>query len=241
MGGATQKNKLKRILAKIFKFSSWKIALILILLLYIDATLLRIDHLKMTDLRNAVLAADESGNDEAIADSLSKLRDFTRSHIIFNVLEENGQQKVIFGTGPLYLEHQYLRKAQAELKRAQEIADHNGENPNGNIYRKAADVCDQQGIRYGWRYPDPRYINCWMEELAKYPASDTLASDAAHIPPTELYRHDFASPIWYPCLSGICILISILLFFTLIVRFITWFFLRLAIFALDHGGKKYKA
>ncbi len=233
-----QKNKLKRILAKIFKFSSWKIALILILLLYVDATLLRVDHLKMTDLRAAVLAADEAEDDEAIAAALTELRDFTRSHIIFNVLEDNGRQKVIFGTGPLYLEHQYIRKAQAELARAQEIADRNGENPNGNIYRKAADVCDAQGKRYGWRYPDQNYINCWMEELAKYPTTDTLASDAAHIPPTELYRFDYASPIWYPCLSGICILISIILLVLLVVRFITWFFLRLAIFALDHGSKK---
>ena len=242
MGGAKQKSKLRRFMTKIFKFSSWKIAIILILLLYVDATLLRADHLKMTELRSAVLAADEAEEDDAaIAAKLTELRDFTRTHIIFNVLDENGRQKIIFGTGPLYLEHQYLRKAQSELARAQEAADHAGENPNGNIYRKAADVCDEQGKRMGWRYPDPNYINCWMDELAKYPTSDTIEIEGAHIPPTELYRYDFASPIWCWCTSGIFILITLILAIILIIRLIIWFFLRLAIFALDRGSKKHKA
>lgn len=239
MGGAKQKSKFRKALSKVVHFSSWKLALIFILLCFLSATLLRFDHIKMVDLRNAVLQADESEDDAAIAESLNSLKNFTQKHIVFNLHDDNGRQTIIFGTGPFYLEHQYMRKAKEELARAQAEADKMVSNPNGNIYRKAADVCDALGIKYGWRYPDQRYIDCWMSELDKYPTTDNLTVQGAKIPSTELYRYDFASPIWYPCLSGIVILLTVLAFVALAIRFLIWLFLRLAIFVLDRSTKRH--
>ena len=57
-----------------FKIKTWQLILILIPVLFLDATLLRMDHIKMTKLRDAVLAADEAENDEEIARTLDELK-----------------------------------------------------------------------------------------------------------------------------------------------------------------------
>jgi hypothetical protein len=238
MGGLS-KNKLRQTLARVFRLSSWKIALILILLGFLAATLLRFDHIKMTELREAVMAADEANDDEKISSALEALHSFTLKHIIFNTIEDNGQQQIVFGTGPFYLENQYLRKANEAVAAAQKEIQNNSSNPNGNIYKKVASVCDAQGKRYGWRYPDKRYINCWVNELSAYPSLSSMdAYGAASLPSTELFRHEYSSPIWYPCASGIVILLCLILALILAVRLVIWIVLRLAIVVVEHSGKK---
>ena len=74
----------------------------------------------MTELRDAVLKADESEDDEAIMKTLGELKNFVFSNIVINIVDENGAQKITFGTGPFYLEHQYIRAANAALKEAEE-------------------------------------------------------------------------------------------------------------------------
>ena len=85
MGGVAKRGKRSRkILSKIFGFSTWKVLLVLILMCFVAATLLRIDHLEMSRLKDAVMEADKNGSDEEIADALIKLQEFTHKHIIFN-------------------------------------------------------------------------------------------------------------------------------------------------------------
>ena len=57
----------KRGRIKFHKIKTWQLLLILVPLLFLDATLLRMDHIKMTELRSAVLTADEAEDDEEIA------------------------------------------------------------------------------------------------------------------------------------------------------------------------------
>ena len=130
MGGVAKKSKLKQALSKMFHFSTWKLVLVLILMCFVAATLLRLDQIRMTELKNAVMEADASNDDEAIASSLAELQTFTRTHIIFNYFDENGEQKIIFGTGAFYLENQYNRKANEALKVAQEKINQQGGNMN---------------------------------------------------------------------------------------------------------------
>jgi len=237
MGGLS-KDKLRQILAKIFRLRSWKLALILILLGFWAATLLRFDHIRMTELRDAVLAADSEDDDEKIASSLKELQGFTIKHIVFNAIEENGGQRIVFGTGPFYLENQYLRRAQEAIAKAQKEIDKNAKNPNGNVYQKVAAICDAQGIKYGWRYPDKEYINCWINELAAFPVSESMdAYGAANLPSTELFRYEYASPVWYPCGSGIIILICFILVIILIARFFIWLFLKIAVASVSRSRK----
>ena len=115
-----------------FKIKTWWLLLLLVPLLFVDATLLRINHIRMTELRDAVLAADEAEDDEKIARTLEELKKFVFSNIVVNVMDDNGAQRIVFGTGPFYLEHQYIRAANAALEKAEsEFASDT--NPNGNI------------------------------------------------------------------------------------------------------------
>ncbi len=235
MGGVAKKSKLKQALAKIFHFDTWKIILVFILLCFVAATLLRFDHIKMSELKSAVMSADAENDDEKIASTLADLQQFTRSHIIFNYFDENGEQKIIFGTGAFYLENQYNRKANEALVAAQEKINQSSGNMNEyNVHKKVAEVCDAQAIKNGWRYPNINYINCFVNELAKYPEADQLSVTAsANLPSTDLFRYDYASPIWYPCASGIVILICLILLLVIIIRLLIWLFLRIAIFIIN--------
>ena len=51
MGGVSKKKKSKKALSKILHISSWKLILVLILLVFLGATLLRFDHITMSELR----------------------------------------------------------------------------------------------------------------------------------------------------------------------------------------------
>lgn len=219
----------KRGRIKIRKVKTWQLIVILIPLFFVDATLLRFDHIKMTEMRDAVLAADEAENDEEISRTLEELKNFVFSNIVINVVDDNGTQKVTFGTGPFYLEHQYLRAANAALAAAEQNVNTDG-NPNGNIYAMASDACRGQAIANGWSWDDANYINCMMGEIQKYPSSDNLQDQVvAKLPSTELYRKNYASPLWAPSLTGLMILITLVIIVVIFIRGFVWVILRLSL------------
>ena len=231
MGGVFKhKDKAKKPKKSFFHMSTWKLVLIFVILGFLAATLLRFDHIKMTELRTAVLTADKANDDTKIAESLNSLKSFVSKHIIFNLVDDNGAQYVTFGTGPFYLENLYTRKVTEEIAKAQEAAKKDTSNPNGNIYAKVAAVCDAQGAKNGWRYPDKPYIECWQDDLANYRADSSMSTtEQANLPSPELYRYEYSSPIWYPCLSGIVILICAILAIILVVRLIIAIFVGIAL------------
>lgn len=235
MGGLT-KNKLKRALAVIFRIRSWKLLILAVLFAFLAATFLRMDHLRMVDLRSNVLSADENGDEQEIIDSLNALNEYVHKHVIFNVIEENGRQRIVFGTGPFYLENTYLRKADEALEVARAAIAEQSTNPNGNIYQKVAEYCDALSLQYGWGF-NSYYVACWEEELAKYPSESEIESEViAKIPSTELFRYDFASPIWYPCLSGFAMLVVVVLLVWICIRGLIWIGIHAALLIID--GKK---
>ncbi len=220
----------KRGRLKFHKIKTWQLLIILIPLLFIDATLLRVDHIKMTELRAAVLEADEAEEDDSvIAEKLAALKSFTFNNIVINVVDDNGAQKITFGTGPFYLEHTYIRAANRALAAAEEkFADDS--NPNGNIYAAASATCKVQAIQNGWTWDNANYINCMVSEIQKYPAADNIESQiAASLPSTELYRHNYASPIWAPTAAGWMIVVAAVIIIVLLIRGIIWIFLRISL------------
>lgn len=231
--GGKKSNRVKEFLRKTFKsVRTWQLVLIFIPLVFFTATLLRFDHIKMIDLRSRVLQADEAGNDVEIERTLTALRDFVYSHTIINIVESNGVQKVTFGTGPFYLEHQYIRAANAAIEDASsELVDDS--NPNGNIYAAVAAICQPLAIANGWRWSDQSYLDCWTSELAKYPESDISDNHlTAKIPSTELYRHDYASPIFTFTPAGVAIVICLVLAIIIIIRILIWLVLKLSLIFL---------
>lgn len=211
------------------KIKTWMFLILLVILVFVDATLLRLNHIKMSELRDAVLTADDANDDAAIADGLVKLKEFVFSNTVINVTEENGEQVVSFGTGPFYLEHQYLRAAQAALNDA-EAKLAGDSNPNGNIYGLAGNTCKALALQNGWTWDNANFINCMVTEINKYPAaSDIQDTVIASLPSTELFRHNYASPIWTPSFLGWLILITIVVVVVIFIRFIIWVVLRLSL------------
>ena len=211
------------------KLKTWQLILCAIILVFLCATFLRIDHLKMVELRDAVLSADEEGDSEKISAALEELKNFTFSHTVINVVDDNGNQKLTFGTGVFYLENEYRRAAEKALAETEsvEVSD---ENPNGNIYAAAAAVCKPIAIQNGWVWNSAGYIECMTGEIEKYPAADDLVSEYyANIPSTELYRKNYASPLWTPTLFGFTFLALAVVLLILIWRFLVWLILWVAL------------
>lgn len=211
-----------------FKIKTWQLIIVLIPLLFVDATLLRLDHIRMTELRDAVLTADAAEDEAEVSRTIEELKKFVFANIVVNVEDRNGEQIIAFGTGPFYLEHLYLRDANAALKAAEE--KFSDDNPNGNIYALASSVCQPQAIQNGWAWNDSRYINCMMTEINKYPAANEIQDQIiASLPSTELYRREFVSPLWAPSLSGFLILITAIIIVVIFIRFLIWLILRLSL------------
>lgn len=231
MGGKAR-GRVKKLLRSFKAVRTWQLLLILIPLLFFTATLLRFDHIRMVELRTAVLEADEAGGDEEIQKALTELKEFVFSHIVVNAVESNGIQSIIFGTGPFYLEQQYLRAANAAIEAAgSNMVDDS--NPNGNIYAAVAAICQPQAIANGWAWYSQGYLDCWTSELAKYPASDNLGVElTAAVPSTELYRKNYASPIWAPTPAGFAVLACVILIAVITVRLLIWVILNLALLFL---------
>ena len=230
--GGINKFEVKKHLKALKQIKTWQLIIILFLLLFISATLLRFDHIKMTDLKAEVAVADESGDKEEIAKSLDNLKNFTFTHTVINIIEKNGKQYVTFGTGPVYLEHEYEREATAALKAAEEKAA-TDENPNGNVFAKAMDVCKPQAIANGWAWNSQGYLDCMTGEINKYPTTDRIEDTyVASLPSTALFRYDFASPIWTLSLSGFVNILCIILIVVILTKILIWCVLRLALFFL---------
>ena len=220
----------KRGRIKFHKVKTWQLVVALVPLLFVDATLLRVDHIRMTELRDAVLAADEAGDDAEISRTLEELKQYVFSHIVVNVVDDNGKQEVTFGTGPFYLEHTYIRAANKALEEA-EARIASDSNPNGNIYQMASEVCQPQAIANGWSWDDANYINCMVGEIQKYPAADELSDTiAASLPSTELYRKNYASPVWAPTLTGLMLVITLVIIVVIFIRGAIWVILWLSLF-----------
>lgn len=228
MGGKHIKH-LKSLLAKVKAVRTWQLFLIFILLIFTSATLLRIDHIKMTSLRAAVLEADKDGNEVALAEDLNTLKNFVFSHTVVNIVDDNGNKKLEFGTGVFYLEQSYITAASEALRLASE-AEIDDSNPNGNIYSAVSAICRPLAIANGWAWNSPGYIECWQTELAKYPA-DSLNDGTikVNIPSTELYRREFVSPIWTPSVAGFIVLITLLLGVVIFIRFLIWVVLEITL------------
>ncbi len=228
MGGIKKKD-LRLALKKLKHVKTWQLLIIFVLLLFIEATLLRFDHIEMTNLKANVTTADESGDETAISEALLKLQTFARTHTIVNVIEKNGTSIVTFGTGPVYLEKQYNRKASEALAAAEAQAGTDA-NPNGNVFAKAMEVCKPLAIAYGWAWNSQGYLDCMTGEINKYPTQERIEDTyVASLPSTALFRYDFASPVWTPTLSGFIGIICLIFAAVLIIRLFSWLFLRLAL------------
>jgi hypothetical protein len=197
------KRQVKKSIRQLQRVKTWQLLIILLLVGFVAATFLRLNNIGMIQRRDAVFRADKAGNTDDMANRLYDLQQYTANHMNAD-------------SGIFYLEQQYRRDVQKAVDAAKNVG-----NPNGNINVKADAVCRPQYSAWS-----PAYVQCFADELAKYPPSPDPVQNVA-LPSTELYRQNFASPLWSADFAGWSVLICVAIIIVIGVRLISLGILRL--------------
>lgn len=152
----------------------------------------------MVERRAAVISADTAGSQDSIIQRLYDLQQYVSAHMNTDL-----------GKG-VYLESAYQRDSQAALTAAS-----GDQNPNGNIYKKAQEVCAPRFSNYS-----TAYLQCTTGELAKYPAESNLIG-AVKLPSASTYLHDYESPVWSPDFAGWSLVVSLVIVLMIIARLVS--------------------
>ena len=192
------KGRIKQDIKNLQRIKTWQLIILLIIVGFIAATFLRLNSIGMVQRREAVISADKQGNEEDIITRLYDLQRYVAAHMNTDL-----------GRG-VYLEHSYNRDVQAWQENRYGDA-----NPNGNIYKKAQEVCAPQFSSYS-----RAYLQCTTNELAKYPAAEDPTSDTSK-PRQETYIHPFTSPLWTPDFAGWSVLAFGVILLLIIIRMIS--------------------
>lgn len=158
----------------------------------------------MIERRTAAMAADDAGNGEVTINRLYDLQRYVSAHMNTDM-----------GKG-LFLESSYKHDYQAAIDRVSTDS-----NPNGNIYKKAQEVCAPQFTHYSYAY-----LQCTTGELAKYPAASNLIA-SANPPHPESYTHAYVSPLWSPDFAGWSVVVCIVIAIMILARLISLALLRI--------------
>ena len=186
-------------LIKTFKdYKNWQLVLILLLLSFVVMTLLRLNNTGMVSRREAVRSADQEDNLESLKNRLADLQVYVNSHMNTS-------------TGRFFLEGQYRRDSEVIIEKAKKAANN---NPHGNIYRKVSEVCDPK-----FTYYSAPYFQCYMNELAKYPAAEYGPTEVK-LPNPNAYQVEYTSPGWTPDFAGFSMLFWFITFVTVSIRFV---------------------
>lgn len=198
------KRHVRRSLKNLQRIKTWQLVVLLILVGFVAATFLRLNNIGMVERRNAVITADENGDERVTVQRLYDLQRYVTSHM-----------NTELGRG-VFLESSYNR----DLEEWQST-QYGTSNPNGNIYQRAQEVCAPQFESY-----NAAYLRCTTNELAKYPAADDPASEA-NKPRQETYIYSYVSPLWSPDFAGWSIVAFFVILALMVVRLVSLAILNL--------------
>lgn len=175
----------------------WQLVILLIVFSVASVELLRQNNLNMIERRNLVKMADEQGDDEQTAQALASLQSYIYSHM-----------NTSMGDRGVYLEHTYQRAYEQAVQEGMK-----DDSVSRNLYNSADEAC--QAV-FNKTYSFPAYTQCVAEKLADQDSNDPLAS--VKTPSVDLYRYNFASPLWTPDIAGFVVLITFLIAGFLLAR-----------------------
>ena len=206
MGTSTvaDNRKVRKTIRELQRVKTWQLVVLLIIFGFLAATFLRLNNIGMIERRAAVVSADKSGTQTNTIQKLYDLQQYVSKHMNTDL-----------GKG-VYLENSYQRDSQALLDAAS-----SDQNPNGNIYKKAQEVCAPRFSTYS-----TAYLQCTTGELAKYPAASNLLG-AVKLPPASSYLHDYESPVWTPDFAGWSVVVCLAIIVLILVRLIGMIVLKL--------------
>lgn len=200
------KGRIRKNIKDLQRIKTWQLIVLLIIVGFVAATFLRLNSIGMDQRRTAVINADKEGNEEIIIDRLYDLQRYVTAHMNTDL-----------GQG-VFLEQSYNR----DFQNWQET-QYGASNPNGNIYKKAQEVCAPKYSHYSYAY-----LLCTTNELEKYAPAKDPASDTSK-PRKEAYIHDFSSPVWSPDFAGWAVLACGVIIALIVVRLISLGVLQLMV------------
>lgn len=192
----SDKSELRTDARRLKRVKTWQLLVVLILLAFISATLLRLNNVGMLQRREAVLNADSSGDKDATANALIQLQQYSAAHMNAN-------------TGVFYLEGAYKQEVKAAYKKAAEYSD-----PSGNVNVKADAICKPKFTQYSQAYTD-----CFAAALKTFPDAPD-PNKTIKFPDTNLFRHEFIAPRFSLDFAGLSIVICIVIALMIVVRLI---------------------
>ncbi len=196
------KRQVKKSIKQLQIIKTWQLLILLILMLFVSATLLRMNNTGMIARRDAVASADKEGNMENLQARLYDLQRYSNAHMNAD-------------TGTFYLSEQYNR----DVRR---IAESRDSSDKALEIRKAADAVCQPQFR-GW---SPAYVRCYVDELNKH-SSDEIQSSSLEMPNAALYKYSFASPKWSSDFAGWSLALCALITLVIIGRLLSLAVLRM--------------
>jgi hypothetical protein len=98
-------------------------------------------------------------------------------------------------------------------------------NPNSQLYAQVEAECQPV---YRSTHSFPAYTQCAHDKLSVLqPSGDPLSQVKA--PPVELYKYNFATPLWSPDPAGFAVAITTLIGLVLLIRVIGYIILKLVL------------
>lgn len=202
-----QKQQSTSLLKKIQNLATWQLMVLLMLMTVVVATLLRMNNVRMIERKEAVLAADRSGDLGMVTERLHDLQEYSLRHMNAS-------------TGQVFLENAYRQKINQLINDAKKTID---SQQGQNAYKIAADICDKRFRGYSQAYAE-----CFLSEVNKQSSSVPTPVEIKTLSPNT-YIHSYASPYWSPDLAGFAVLIWGLLLTGVVLRLIFWIGLKLFI------------
>lgn len=197
------KSAIRRQMYRLKRIKTWQLIVIFVLMLVLSATFLRLNNIGMIERRDAVIAADKTGDSFSIQNRIYDLQEYSSS-------------RMNASTGPVYLTEQYKRDTEALVEQRRSEA-----NSGETIFSIADDICKQRFAGYS-----QAYVQCVANEIAAMPDSVTTTEDIT-LPSPSLYRYNFASPDWSPDFAGFSVLVTTVIGLIIVIRMIIFGALRM--------------
>lgn len=201
----SDKRQIHKNIKRLQVIKTWQLVILFILMCFVSATFLRLNNTGMIERRNAVYAADKSGDTQNVSSRIYDLQRFSTAHMNAS-------------TGPVYLQESYNRDARTAM--AGPASGASSDSPQA----RADAICNPNLQTHGYSLA---YQTCMLNELTK--AGQVADPAAMKLPAPALYRYNFVSPLWSADFAGWSLVVTVLILLAIIVRLITLMILRLLV------------
>lgn len=168
---------------------NWMLILLLVFGIFSSAYFLRQNNLKMVELRNEVVVADERG--KGLEQAIENLNHHVFHHMNTEIVR------------PVELVNTYNRQARAAIEAA-------NRGSGRDIYAEATRVCERRGV------PLASIAQCTAEYAANN--NPDVGPKQIALPDKSRFTYSFSSPRWTPDLAGFSLLFTGAILIWILVR-----------------------